>query len=250
MDDRLLPIFRDVESRHWWFRARRRLLIQILADRVPAGARLLDVGCGTGFFLEAAATRYAVQGLDPSSVAVTYCHQRGLLNVVEGTAERLPGEDAGGPFDVVCLLDVIEHLDDDVAAVREAARVTRPGGRLLLTVPAHQWLWSPHDEINHHRRRYSRAGLVGALSAAGWANIEAAHFNFLLLPLAMAGIAAERLRRGPLRARLAVPPAPLNRLLEGIFSAEGYLLRGARIRGFPFGLSLVATAVRPAVTAS
>ena len=224
--------------------------MQVLADRVPAGARLLDVGCGTGFFLEAAATRYAVQGLDPSSAAVTYCHERGLMNVAEGTAERLPGEDAGGPFDAVCLLDVIEHLDDDVAALREAARVTRPGGHLLVTVPAHQWLWSPHDEINQHRRRYSRAGLVGALGAAGWAGIEATHFNCFLLPLAMAGIAAERLRRGSLVARLAVPPAPINRLLEGIFTAEGPRLRGSRLRGFPFGLSLIATAVRPAVTAS
>ena len=115
---------------------------------------------------------------------MAFCRERGLARVVQGgieDAERL----LPGGFDAVTLLDVVEHLDDDVAALRTAGRLLRPGGTLLVTVPAYQWLWSGHDVVNQHRRRYTSGRLRSALSAAGIAEARVTYFNGLLLPLAV-----------------------------------------------------------------
>jgi SAM-dependent methyltransferase len=144
-------------------------------------------------------------------------------------------------FDLAVSLDVIEHLEDDLAALRELRRVLAPGGALLVTVPAYQWLWSGHDEINHHHRRYTRRSLQRVAEQAGWSQVRTTYFNSLLLPAAIVLRVLDRVSRGRTTESsldLWVPPDPLNWLLQRPLALEAALIaRGGRI---PAGLSLMA----------
>ncbi|MCW3002492.1 MAG: hypothetical protein JWQ20_1790 [Conexibacter sp.] len=222
---------------HWWYRGRRRVLRAEL-DRLPvgAGARLLDAGCGSGRTLDELARYGQVTGLDVSDLAVQTARGRGHADVHLGSVEDMPFP--SGTFDVVTCLDVIEHTPDDRASLAELRRVTRPGGLLLVTVPAYEELWSWHDEANHHYRRYDRCELLDAATAAGWDVVADTHFNALLLGPAAAVRIAQRRRRSPPRSDLALTPAKLNRLLELPLRLESRLLASGR--RLAFGLSLLA----------
>jgi SAM-dependent methyltransferase len=193
MEERAYSELQAQEERHWWFRGRRAVVEALLA-RAAIGSRprILDAGCGTGGNLVAFGSLGPATGVDPSPHAVEACRARGLTNVRQASLESLPFED--GAFDLVLMTDVLEHIADDGAALRELRRVAAPGAALVLTVPAYQWLWSPHDVEMHHQRRYTRPGLVGRLRAAAWEPRLATYFNSLLLPPIAAVRAAQRLR--------------------------------------------------------
>jgi SAM-dependent methyltransferase len=147
---------------------------------------------------------------------------------------------ADDSFDLAVSLDVIEHLEDDLGALRELRRTIAPGGALLVTVPAYQWLWSGHDEINHHHRRYTRRSLQRVAEQAGWKQVRTTYFNSLLLPVAILLRVLERFNTKTTESSLDlwIPPAPLNWLLERPLALEAALIaRGGRI---PAGLSLLA----------
>jgi SAM-dependent methyltransferase len=157
-----------LEERHWWFRAKRRMVYSLLERWGSAGRmRVLDVGCGTGITLRELPAPHAGLGLDPCAEALALCRERGLAALVRGSATEIPLAD--GSMDVVLALDIVEHIDDDVRALREIARVLRSGGAAILTVPAFPLLWSAHDEALHHRRRYTRRLLEERLARAGLA---------------------------------------------------------------------------------
>ena len=177
MDPKLLTAFATVERTHWWFTARREILLSVTDRFVPAGGSILDVGCGTGYFIESVSGRYETWGVDPSPAAVAMCHERGLERVVEGSAYDLAAVN-GRRFDAVTFLDVLEHLDDDATALREAFRVLRPGGVIIATVPAFMFLWSGHDVVNHHRRRYRLRQLESLFLGAGLGIERLTYFNF------------------------------------------------------------------------
>jgi SAM-dependent methyltransferase len=229
------------KERHGWFRGRRAVLSAEL-DRLtgPLGERrlvILDAGCGAGLLLEELATRGVVYGADPDVRAVSAAHARGVAEVVRAGVEALPFDD--GRFDLVTCLDVLEHVRDDGAALRELRRVARDGGRLLVAVPALPALWSGHDEASGHLRRYRRARLLGLAEAAGWRPLRTTAFNTLLLPPAVAYRLAERAARRPARSNLMTAPRAASALLEPALRAEAALLRrGARL---PVGLSLLAS---------
>ncbi len=228
-----------VEDRHWWYRGRRRVLERTI-DRLGLAprARILDAGCGSGRNMVDLARHGEVTGVELSETAATLARGRDVGEVVEGSVMEMPFAPAS--FDLAVCLDVIEHLEDDRAALRELRRVLAPGGALLVTVPAYQWLWSGHDEINHHHRRYSRATLQQAAQEAGWECARATHFNSLLLPVAIALRALDRLHARTTESSLDlwVPPAPLNWALQQPLNLEAALIgRGGHI---PAGLSLLA----------
>src|SRR5438034_3703599 len=155
------------EDEHWWFRGRREVIWSLLRRAgLPENPRLLDAGCGTGRNLVEFGRLGPARGIDTSRQAVDFCHRRGLDNVAEARIEELPFPDAS--FDLVLACDVVEHVPDDAAALTELRRVVAPGGRLLLTVPAYRWMWSPHDVYMHHYRRYTLRGLRDRVRAAGW----------------------------------------------------------------------------------
>lgn len=237
MDAELFVRFGEVESRHWWFLARRDILLGIAARYAQPGARLLDVGCGTGFFLDRARERFNVIGVDPSPIALAMCAARNLPSVRNGTASDLSTV-ADERFELVTLLDVIEHLDDDVSALRAARAVLVPTGRVIVTVPAFQLLWTVHDEANHHRRRYTKRTLRRALELGGFKVEHITYFNSYLFVFALVERLTKKLLRARRDAELSLPPAPMNRAMRTIFAAEGRRLE--RGLGFFAGLSVLA----------
>jgi SAM-dependent methyltransferase len=239
---------RALEDRHWWFRGKRRMLAPLIARAVKgAGARLLDVGCGTGANLAFVERRFAgarTLGLDFDAGALAYSRGRSVQAcLLRGEGTRLPLRDAS--LDGLLALDIIEHFDDDGALLSEFRRCLKPGGELVASVPAYPWLWSPHDEFLHHRRRYRGGELQDKLVAAGFELLESHGFNFLLLP----AIALVRFVKGR-RARGAEAagtdffelPAALNHALAGLFVLEDLITRAVPV---PFGVSLLVRARRP-----
>jgi SAM-dependent methyltransferase len=233
-----------VEDWHWWYVGRRRVLHQVLrAMHLPPGAAILDAGCGSGRNLVEFAKFGPVTGLEPAPESLELARARGVGTVVSGSFdEPLPFADS--TFALATVLDVIEHLDDDVGALRELRRVVAPDGRLLVTVPCYPWLWSSHDVVNHHRRRYTRRTLHRAARAAGWEPERTLHFNMLLLPAAAATRLAQRFGRSASGVSdLERTPRALNQVLRQPLHLESWLI-GAGINP-PLGLSLLCV-LRPA----
>lgn len=227
-----------VEDRHWWYRGRRRIVLDAVRSlSLPGQPRILDAGCGSGRNLVELARFGEAVGLEPSPRGAEVARARGAGEVVEAGIDAMPFEDSS--FDLITCLDVLEHIEDDRGALHELRRVARPGGILLITTPAYPWLWSSHDELNRHCRRYTRRVLLDRAVEAGWRPLRTTHFNALLLPVAAAWRLAERARpnQPAPTSELVRTPASLNWLLEQPLRAEAALLRtGRRI---PAGLSLV-----------
>jgi SAM-dependent methyltransferase len=229
----------QAEDRHWWYRGRRTVLDGVIANLgLPGGARILDAGCGSGRNMVELSRYGAVTGIELSETSVALARERGAGEVIAGSLLEMPfPEDS---FDFAVTLDVIEHLEDDLGALRELRRTVVPGGALLVTVPAYQWLWSGHDEINHHHRRYTRGSLQKVAEEAGWRQQRTTYFNSLLLPVAILLRVLDRVNTKTTESSLDlwVPPEPLNRLLERPLAIEAAMIRrGGRI---PAGLSLLA----------
>jgi SAM-dependent methyltransferase len=241
VDPELFNTFASVERTHWWFTARRDILLSITERHVAPGSAILDVGCGTGYFIEGLGGRYEAWGIDPSPISVRMCRERGLERVVQGTAYDLSSV-GDRRFDAVYFLDVIEHLDDDARALVEAKRVLAPGGLVVITVPAFNFLWSDHDVVNEHRRRYDRPGLVALLDRVGLRVERLSYFNFYLFGLAGIDRLAGRLLRRRVSAELQVPSPLVNRLMGDTFRSERHRLADSSRKPFPFGLSLLAVA--------
>jgi SAM-dependent methyltransferase len=235
MEERLYQQFYTVEDNHWWFKARRSILMTFLAERVnlKAGLKMLDVGCGTGAFLADASHYFDVYGTDTSSEAIGFCRQRGLINLHVGT---LDGYRAPKPFDVITLLDVIEHIDDDLDVLHRVRALLNAGGHVLITVPAYQWLWSVHDEVNHHKRRYTRPRLGDVVTKAGFAIEHISYFNAILFPIAAVRRVIARVTHTREAGDFEIPGAITNAMLCRVFGVERHLLP---YMTFPFGLSVL-----------
>ena len=240
MDERLYEAFLRLERSHWWFVARQRILLDLTRRFVPPGGRILDVGCGTGYYLEEARREFDAHGIDFAETAVRMCYARGLTTVTNDTIDEL-AQRGTPPFDAVMFLDVIEHLDDDMGALTAARRVLKPGGLTLVTVPAYMFLWSPHDDANQHRRRYVASGLTRLLIAAGFRIELVTYFNTFLFPVALVHRMVQRLFPHRDYDELALPSTWVNRWCRRVFESETSIVRGAGPHGrLPFGLSIAA----------
>lgn len=231
-----------VENRHWWFTARRRIIDRLIADmNLPKDARILEAGCGTGGNLALLARHGQLEAFEYDAEARRLASAKKLCPIKPG---MLPdGVDApDASYDLVAMLDVLEHVEADTASLATLGAKLAPGGRLLVTVPAMPFLWSRHDELHHHKRRYTKASLAAALAAGGLSIDRIGYFNSLLFPIAVAQRLAAKVigREEPLDA---VPPRPLNRSLEAVFASERHMV--GKI-AFPFGLSLFAVTRRTA----
>jgi SAM-dependent methyltransferase len=237
----------EAAATHWWFRGRRRVVAALLRRFAPRGElAIADVGCGTGTEIGMLEEFGRVVGVDSSGTALALAHQRGHAELIAAAMPRLCFPD--GAFDVVCALDVIEHIEDDRAAVRELWRICRPGGLLVVTVPAYPWLWSEHDDANQHWRRYTRAALRACLQAPGCEILKLSYMSVAATPAVMAVRLAKNLTRRPgngtrpPRLDIFTLPRALNALLVASFTAEARWLRHGRL---PFGTS-IACVVRKA----
>ncbi|HWA61829.1 MAG TPA: class I SAM-dependent methyltransferase [Caulobacteraceae bacterium] len=243
MDRQVYERMRDLEESHWWFSARRAILSdQIgrlgLCDR----AKVLEVGCGTGGNLKMLSRFGAVTGLEPDDEARAYAAEKGGAPIVAG---GLPDGIGLGRrrFDMVAALDVIEHVDRDGEAIGAMARMLKPGGFLVTTVPAYGWMWSRHDDLHHHKRRYRLGEFRALFEKAGLKVRKASYFNTLLFaPIAAVRIVKSLLRRGGADED-RMPAGAVNGVLKGLFGLERFWLRRG---GFPFGVSILVIAERPA----
>jgi SAM-dependent methyltransferase len=229
----------ELDDRHWWYRARRRIIADLIQReaRLPKDARILELGCGTGHNLAMLSAFGHVEGLELDDEARALSEKRLGRKVMSSPLPEL-AEVPDCNYDLIGAFDVIEHIDDDRAALASIATKLRPGGKFVMTVPAHQWMWSAHDVVNHHRRRYSKRTLKDLLESSPLKLDKIGYFNSLLFPLAVAERAASRLR-GKEDASVKLPLAPLNMALEKTFAVERYLVGRLPL---PPGLSLFAVA--------
>jgi SAM-dependent methyltransferase len=246
MEQRFYEEYARIQDKHWWFIGRRVILRSILETglepETTSERRILDVGCGTGTNLSELRRFGAVKGVDSESAAVQFCHRRGERDVEHLPGTELPLPDAS--FDLVTLLDVIEHVEDDQVLLSEVWRVLAPGGRVLVTVPAYTWMWGAQDEISHHYRRYTRRSLLTSLVRAGFDPLRLSYFNTGLFPPIAAIRLARRLRPAPAALHSDFElnnPGPLNSLLARLFCLEAPLLRRMSL---PFGVSVIGLAGR------
>jgi SAM-dependent methyltransferase len=239
----------DIEQRHWWFVARRRIMRRLVGELLPPAPEtvVVDVGCGTGANLAALADRYHCVGIDTSVEAVELARRR--FPQIQFLAGRAP-QDLGDLIrraGLVLLMDVLEHIADDFAMLSELLAAVSPGALLLLTVPADESLWSPHDESFGHYRRYDRARLERVWAGLPVTPLVVSYFNARLLPLVRM-VRARSDRRGQAAGRAGtdfwLPNAMLNRLLEAIMAGEARrivrTLHGHPTAGYARGASLLA----------
>ncbi len=244
MQQHTYSIMYSIEEKHWWFAGRRQIIASFV-DRICAKfadtqPRILDVGCGTGANLEMLSEFGQAEGVDVSPEALTFCRQRGLERVRLGTAEDLPYPDQS--FDLVTGLDVVEHLDDDVAGLKEMKRVLRPGGRALVFVPALMFLWGVQDDVSHHRRRYTLAQIKQSFRDAGLEVERASYANISFFLPILFGRFLMRLTGFRPVSENVLTIGFLNKPLGTILGAEHLWLRYLNL---PFGVSAICVARRP-----
>ena len=236
MMEHTYPILYEVEQSHWWHVGRRRIIASVVEDickqvkdRRP---RILDVGCGTGANLLMLSNYGDAEGVDISEDALAFCRERGLQKVKHGAAEELPYED--GTFDLVTALDVVEHIDDDVASLREMRRVLRPDGRVLLFVPTFMFLWGLQDDVSNHRRGYRLPELHRVLDQAGFDVERSTYANIIFFAPIL--IIRQLMRLTGLKAEtennINVPA--LNGVFGWLLGTESTILRYTNL---PFGVS-------------
>ncbi len=243
MDSETFSLMASHEAHHWWF-VGRRAVIDALLDRLPlaAGSEVLEAGCGTGGNLFMLERRGRVSAFEPSVVARDIASlKRQHAPVVDGELpHRLPFE--AGSFDLVVALDVLEHIERDQEALSSLVSMARPGGYILVTVPAHPVLWGAHDRRLHHIRRYRRSQLKRICASTGCELRFFTAFNTILAPIAVTMRLLERIAPISFGNQERMPPGPVNRLLGWLFALEGLMLRAMPL---PFGVSYAAILQRP-----
>lgn len=238
MDRAVFDRMEAIDSEHWWFVARRAIVDRLIARFAPGrtGLQLLEIGCGTGSNLAMLGQFGAVEAIEPDDRAREIATARSGLVIRDGLLPDVPIADAH--FDLILMLDVLEHVEADRATLAMLHSKLKPGGRLMLTVPAAPWMWSAHDVEHHHFRRYTAKALGQALTDAGFRIVHRSHYNTLLYPL----IAVARLVgkiTGKAGGDDAMPPRWINTMLTRIFRSEA---RWVPWLNSPVGVSLAVIA--------
>jgi SAM-dependent methyltransferase len=232
----------EQDQHHWWFVARRKILAEVIRRiaQPPKRSRVLEVGCGTGHNLEMLGTFGKLDACELDAIARGMATDRLGRPVLEARLPDLSMFKAGS-YDLIALLDVLEHVPDDSGSLAAIRKLLKPGGALLLTVPANKWMWSAHDVAHHHFRRYTRRELGELIREGGFEVQFLSYFNTLLFPVVAAARILGKLR-GRDTADDAMPGPAANATLEKVFGLEAGLVGRVPM---PFGVSLVVVARRP-----
>ena len=240
MEQHTYAIMNRVEDSHWWYVGRRAILESFLDGIIRKlkieNPKILDVGCGTGGNLEMLAKFGAAEGVDVSDDALEFCRIKGL-KAHKGLAESLPFADES--FDVVTALDVVEHLDDDIAGLSEMFRVTKKGGATLIFVPAFMWLWGVQDDVSNHRIRYTKKQIVERLEKSGYEIERATYANWTFFAPILGGRTIMKITGIKPESENNVNISALNGVFGKLFGAERFWLKNFN---FPFGVSIVIVA--------
>lgn len=235
MDPQIYQKMMALEETHWWFVARRSIIKRVIDKlTLPESAEIFEAGCGTGGNLAMLADRGRVYAMELDETARLFASNLKLAEVQSGSLPNdIPFPDR--QFDLIVLLDVLEHIEEDSESLQALAKKLKPSGWLLITVPAYAWMWSKQDVILHHKRRYILSNLHELVVSAGYKVDFVSYFNFFLFPV----IAGIRLLQGLLGRggnELTMPPKSLNNMLISLFSKERYLLDSLSL---PFGVSIM-----------
>lgn len=226
----------ETEDVHWWFAGRRAIASAMIEGlNLPSQAAIFEIGAGTGGNLSMLMRYGQVRAVEPDGFARAWAIRKTGVQVLNGhLPDGLPF--SSERFDLVCLFDVLEHVEEDRASLRAIRQLLKPNGKVLLTVPAYRWLWSTHDNKHHHVRRYSRAGLIKLARATGYRLVKITFFNTFLLPVVIAARVFDRLIRKPDSSGTQIPPRFVNGLLKGVLSLEAALIVRSTL---PLGVSLL-----------
>ncbi|MDP2795493.1 MAG: class I SAM-dependent methyltransferase [Sulfurisoma sp.] len=238
MDPAIYRRMAATQHQHWWFAARREILAQVIETlALPSpNATILEIGCGTGANLPMLARFGTVCAMENDAFSLQQVKKTTGIDVRDGSLpDRIPFDDRR--FDLICVLDVLEHVKDDGASLETIRRLLAPGGRILVTTPAYQWLYSSHDTHHHHFRRYTSRQLAQLARTAGLVPTRIGYFNTLLFPLAVVRRLYSRLLPGSGNDDTAMPGPLINGILRRVFMLEAFVAR----RWFaPFGVSVIA----------
>jgi len=215
-----------LEKSHWWFSAKRQLIIQLF-KKYGKNGRWLDIGCGTGLNLKEFQKHSEAFGCDISEECISFCKKRGLKNLTRCSVTEL--KFSNNEFDVVTALDLLEHIENDVLAIKEVHRVLKKGGIFIVTVPAYKFLWTKHDKIFYHKRRYSKKELTKKIRNIGFKTRKISYWNFMMFPFITLYKLSNR------KSNIQRAPVMINFLLRKIILLDNFLIRYFNL---PFGVSL------------
>ena len=225
------------QAKHWWYEGRRQIIAAMIAKTgLPKGMSILEAGCGPGANLNMLKNFGQVKAFEPDEFAGEHAAKISALDIYQGGLPE-PFPFPADRFDLIGAFDVIEHIEEDVAALSKLHAHLNDNGKAIFTVPAHQWLWSHHDEINDHKRRYSKASFKKALEDAGFTVEKISYYNMWLFPMAVAVRALKKCQGVKDESDVSMPSPPVNKALRFIFGTERFLLPYLNL---PFGLSLIA----------
>ena len=230
-------LMRDLASTHWWYRARSEIICSLVEKHVPAGSEIIDYGGGTGYIAQTLNNRgYRARVADVSREILDQCAGAGLEVIDLGAGELRPQA-----VDCIRALDVLEHVEDEVAVLKKLRSALRPGGTLIATVPAYEFLWSGEDYVSNHLRRHTRKSFVGNIRKGGFTLVWDSYFNTVLFPLVAGAIMAKRIFRPKdmYLSNIEETPSWQNAILYRAFALEEPLLRHVSL---PFGVSIAAVA--------
>jgi len=236
MDADFYKTYFEVEKSHWWFRVRRNIVLFLIEKyKIPKTAKIFDFGCGSGYLVgQLQKMSYDASGSDISREAVEFGRKNGVKNIEALQLGEMPPEDS---FDLILALDVIEHIKDDREAVRGLERALKPGGMLIITVPAHQWMWGVQDEAAHHFRRYNMGTLLKLFQGENLSVLRKSYFNtFLFLPIAVVRLSSKLFKFKERESDFDINNKLINGIFYPIFNLEAKLLK---FMNFPFGVSIL-----------
>jgi len=237
MDTKLYQSMAYDQDRHWWFMARRKIISSVIDTiGLPKNSRILEIGCGPGGNLRMLKQYGLVEAIEKDKFSREYARRLTGIIVQEGS---LPDDvdKLENKFDLICLFDVLEHIEQDIQALTAIRTLLRNSGTLLITVPAHQWLYGPHDMTHHHFRRYSQKDVAKKSTEARFSIRKIGYFNFLLFPLFLIFRIIDKISSKPELIGNNIPSSLINTILYGIFSIEKYMLNFIAL---PFGASIIA----------
>lgn len=228
----------NTESNHWWFVGRRYILRSFLSSlTIPNDAKILELGCGTGGNLQMLSEFGDTSAVEMDAIAIDIARKKvgDNCNIKQGNApDNIP--DFNTKFDLICMFDVLEHIDKDMETLSTLKHLLNHRGLLVITVPAYQWLYGTHDVFLHHKRRYYQGHLRKEVASLGFCIRKISYFNTLLFPLALVARLKDRLFPGKQATGAGTPSAPINSLFKLIFTFEWNLLKKVNL---PFGVSLL-----------
>lgn len=232
--------YHRLEEKNWWFVARRQMILQLVKrGGFKKDIKILEIGCSGGSLIKfLIQNKFSnITGIDLSDRAIEWCKKRGVENVRVMDGMKTLFKD--NEFDLVIVSDVLEHMKEDSMALAEWWRILKPGGTLVVFVPAFDFLWSSHDEINHHYRRYSKSDLEKKLKKANFGILYGSYWNFcLFFPVSLSRLwQRTRNRAGKSKDQLHFLNPLVNQILATVLQFENQLLRFLR---FPFGVSVYA----------